>query len=167
MLVRVLVVLLVFSLSLSALPSFAQPMETFVVKNPQGGESYNLNYTITGATINDMQVNTADTSIVILVNSTRDGNLVIDLPRSVIDAKASTGDDQFIVLVDDTYSSFHETKTDTDRTLTVPFAAGTQRIEVIGTQVVPEFGALTAFILIAAVASVLVVSSRNRIRFST
>lgn len=150
---------------MSTLPSFAQPMETFVVKNPQGGESYNLDYTISGASINDIQINTSDTSLVVLVNATSDGSLMIDLPRSVIDAKASTGDDQFIVLVDDTYSSFHETKTDTDRTLTIPFAAGTQRIEVIGTQVVPEFGGLATLILVSAIASVLVVSGRNRLMF--
>ena len=140
-------------------------MDSYTVKNPQGGEAYTVNYSLTGATINDMQINIPDTSLVILINSTNDGNLVIDLPRNLIDAKAGTSDDKFIVLVDDTYTSFHETTTNTDRTLSIAFAGGTGRIEIIGTQVVPEFDSLSIVVLVVSITSVLVISTRTRFRF--
>ena len=162
---KFLVLSAVAVLSISVVPSFAQASQAYVVNNPQGAGSYNVNYTITGATIEDMRVDSADTSLVLLINSTGDGNLVVDLPRSLIDAKAGSGDDQFIVLVDDTYSSFHEDKSGTDRTLTIPFAVGSQRIEVIGTQVVPEFGPAAAAVLAVSVLAIVAVSNKARLGF--
>lgn len=154
-------------LSIPSLPAFAQQASSYEIKNPQGGQSYDVNYTTTGAVINTMFVNTRDTSLIILMNATSDGNIVIDLPRSLIDARTGTGDDQFIVLVDDTYTTFHETKTPVDRTLSIPFAAGSSRIEIIGTQVMPEFGSLPLVILAVSIVSIVILSSRNRLRFST
>lgn len=165
MLWKIIVLSAVALLSISTIASFAQASETYVIKNPSGQGSYNVNYTITNATINDMRISTPETSLVISINSTGDGNLVVDLPRSLIDAKAGSGDDQFIVLVDDTYSSFHETKTDTDRTLAIPFAGGSERIEIIGTQVVPEFGPVAAAILAASVLALVAVSKRSGLGF--
>lgn len=158
-------ILAVLVLSLASVPSFAQLTNSYTVKNPQGGQSYTINYTLTGATISDVQVNTHDTSLVILINSTSDGNLVVDMPRSLIDAKAGANDDNFIVLADDTYTSFHETKTGTDRTLSIAFTGGTERIEIIGTQVLPEFGSVSIVILALSVVSIVVVSARSRFKF--
>ncbi len=149
--------------SLASSSSSAQQMDSYTVKNPQGGESYNVNYTITGATISDMQINMHDTSLVILINSASNGNLVIDLPRDLIDAKAGTSDDQFIVLVDDTYTDFHENKTDTDRILSIAFGSGTSRIEIIGTQAVPEFGPLPIVILAVSTIAIVAISARTRL----
>ncbi len=157
-------ILAVVLLSLTSIPSFAQTTNNYVVKNPQGG-SYTVNYTLSGATISDMLVNTPETSLVILINSTSDGNLVIDLPRSLIDAKAGVNDDNFIVLVDDTYTSFHETKTDTDRTLSIAFTGGTERIEIIGTQVLPEFGSLSAALLTLSIVFIVAISTKSRFKF--
>ncbi|MDE1827367.1 MAG: hypothetical protein KGH83_07250, partial [Thaumarchaeota archaeon] len=91
-------ILTVFVISMAGVPSFAQSMNTYVIKNPAGGQAYNVNYTLTGATVNDMLINTHETSLVISINSTSDGNLIIDLPRTLIDAKVGANDDQFIVL---------------------------------------------------------------------
>ena len=163
---RSVIFLTVSALALMMPPSFAQSENTYAVANPQGGEVYDVNYTITSATIDDMRVNLQDTSLVILMNSTGDGNLMIDLPRTLIDAKTGAGDDQFIVLVDDTYTTFHETKTNTDRSLSIPFSGGSGRIEIIGTQVVPEFGSISLAILALAVVSVLAVSAKKGHKFS-
>lgn len=162
---RPYVILAVVLLSFTSVPSFAQLANSYTVKNPQGGQPYTINYTITGATISDIQVNTQETSLVILINSTSDGNLVIDMPRSLIDAKAGVNDDNFIVLVDDTYAKSHETKTDTDRTLSIAFAGGTERIEIIGTQVLPEFGSVSVAIFAISVVSIVAISARSRFKF--
>ncbi len=158
-------VLTVITLSLATVPSFAQSANSYVVSNPQGGQSYNVNYTVTGATIDNIFVSTQETSLVILINSTSDGSLVIDLPRTLIDAKAGQNDDNFIVLVDDTYTDFHESKTNTDRTLSIPFTSGSERIEVIGTQVVPEFGSLSYVILAVSIVSIIAISAKSRFKF--
>lgn len=164
MLWKFAVVLAISAVSLMGASAFAQSASTYGVTNPQGGQPYNVNYTLAGGTISDMRISTQDTSLVISLNATSDGNLVIDLPRSLIDAKTNTGDDQFIVLVDDTYTSFHETKTSTDRTLTIPFSSDSGRIEIIGTQVVPEFGSLSSVILaLSIMTALLVVRTRFRI----
>jgi predicted secreted protein with PEFG-CTERM motif len=157
-------ILIVFVISLASVPSFAQSMNTYVIKNPAGGQPYNVNYTITGATVNDMLVNTHETSLVILLNSTNDGSLIIDLPRTLIDAKYGASDDQFIVLVDDTYTDFHENKTSTDRTLSIAFTNGTERIEIIGTRVIPEFGSLSVFILAVSILSIIAISSKTKFK---
>lgn len=162
---RPYVILAVVLLSFTSVPSFAQLANSYTVKNPQGGQPYTINYTITGATISDIQVNTQETSLVILINSTSDGNLVIDMPRSLIDAKAGVNDDNFIVLVDDTYTKSHETKTDTDRTLSIAFTGGTERIEIIGTQVLPEFGSVSVAIFAISVVSIVAISARSRFKF--
>lgn len=159
------VIISVVLASLISNPSYAESQSVYTVKDPQGVHSYNVNYTLTGATLSDMAIDTQETSLVILINSTSDGSIIIDLPRSMIDAKAGQADDQFIVLVDDTYTSFHESKTGTDRTLTVPFTSGSSRIEIIGTQVLPEFGSLPPAILAIALVSMVVFSNRARSRF--
>ncbi len=151
-------------ISLAGAPSFAQSTNSYTIKNPQGGQPYTVNYTITGATINNMLINTHETSLVISINSTSDGTLTIDLPRTLIDAKNGVSDDQFIVLVDDTYTNFHETKTSTDRTLSIAFTGGTERIEIIGTQALPEFGLMSCIVLATSLLSVIVISTRVRLR---
>lgn len=151
-------------ISLASVPSFAQSTNSYVIKGPQGGQPYTVNYTITGAVINNMLINTHETSLVISLNSTSDGNLIIDLPRTLIDAKLGANDDQFIVLVDDTYTTFHETKTNTDRTLTIAFTNGSERIEIIGTQALPEFGSLSLVILAMSVLSIIVISARTKFK---
>src|SRR5262249_8612487 len=134
------------------------------VKDPTGQHSYGVNYTITGATIDDMTIDTGDTSIVVSLNTTSDGTLTIALPRTLIDAQLDGEDDIFFVLVDGADTDFQESKTSTDRTLTIPFTDGTQEIEILGTQVVPEFGTLIIVVLVIATTSVIIVSSKNRLK---
>jgi len=43
--------------------------------------------------------------------------------------------------------TFDETKTGNERTIIVEFLEGTEEIEIIGTTIVPEFGAITVLIL--------------------
>jgi predicted secreted protein with PEFG-CTERM motif len=153
-------------LSMGVAPVLAQTPEQFVVKDPQSGQSFPVNYSITGATIDDMSINSQETSIVISLKTTSDGNLTMTLPRALIDAKSGSSDDDFFVLVDGADSDFNETKTNTDRTITVSFPDGTQEMEVIGTQVVPEFGGLSFVVLVIAILSIIGISGVTRIKFT-
>jgi len=150
--------------SMTLIPTFAQSPSHFDVKDPTGQQSYGVNYIITGATVDDMTIDTGDTSLVVSLNTTNDGILTITLPRTLIDAQLDGEDDIFFVLVDGADTDFQESKTSTDRTLTIPFTDGTQEIEILGTQVVPEFGSLVTIVLVFAIMSVIVFSAKNKLK---
>ena len=72
----------------------------------------------------------------------------------------------YYVLVDGEESTFGETKTSSDRTLTVEFPAGTEKIEIIGTFAVPEFGTIAAMILSVAIISIIGVITSYSIHYT-
>ena len=159
------VIIAMFAISLVATPSLAQSTNTYNVADPLNGNSYPVNYNLTGGTIKDMALDTNATSLVISLQMANDGNLTITLPRTVIDAKAGANDDQFFVLVDGADTNFQESKTNTDRTLSIPVIAGTEKVEIIGTQVVPEFGPVSYAVLIISIISIVVITTKTRFRF--
>ena len=157
-------IMVIIITSLGVAPIFAQTQEQYAVKDPISGQSYPVNYSITGAKVTDMSIDTNATSLVVSINATSGGNLTLTLPRTLIDAKAGANDDQFFVLVDGADTNFDETKTSTDRTVTVSFSDGTAQVEVIGTQVVPEFGGLAFVILAIAILSTIIFSIKTRVK---
>jgi predicted secreted protein with PEFG-CTERM motif len=151
-------------LSICVLPVFAQSQQQLTVNDPQSGKPYSANYVLTGATITNSSINDNDTSLLMNLNSSSDGNLTITLPRTLIDAKFEGGDDQFVVLVDGSDQDFVEhPTTSTDRTITVSFPAGTNEIEIVGSQVVPEFGEMSFVVLVIAILSIIVISVKTRL----
>ncbi len=63
-------------------------------------------------------------------------------------------------------ADFQETSTTTTaRTLSIPFTNGTQEIEIIGTQIIPEFGPIAALVLAIAIISIIAVSAKTGLRF--
>jgi predicted secreted protein with PEFG-CTERM motif len=155
---------LVFSMGIA--PAFAQTTQPFTVKDATSGESFQVNYDIKGGTIDDMTISPQDTSLMISIKATSDGNLTMTLPRALIDAKDGANDDQFFVLVDGADTDFAESKTATDRTITVSIPQDTTQVEVIGTQVVPEFGALASIVLVVAILGIVLVSAKTRLKFA-
>ena len=128
------------------------------------GTEFILNYKITGGEVLSITPDVAAHSLMIAIKATNDGQLTITLPRTLIDAVLPEGgDDSYFVLVDGEERDFDETKTDTDRTLTISFDKGTEQIEIIGTFVVPEFGTVAALILAVAVISIIAVTARSRL----
>ncbi|HET6458440.1 MAG TPA: hypothetical protein VFG24_06145 [Nitrosopumilaceae archaeon] len=134
----------------------AQP-SSFLVKDPSGQQTFNVNYSIDGGTVSNMLVNTNDESLLVDVVTTGNGTLTITLPRTLIDATANGEDDQFFVLIDGQNVEFQELKSNTDRTLTIPFSDGSQEIEIMGTQVVPEFGPVAALVFVIAIISIVII----------
>ena len=108
-------------------------------------------YTITGGTVTGVSVNTEDKSLVFSIDTTADGVLTLTPPKSVIDGT-------FLVLVDDEES---DDSVITETQITAPFFAGAEKVEVIGTFVIPEFGMIAVMILAVALVSIVVVSARS------
>ena len=105
-------------------------------------------------------------SLFVNIDSVSDGTLVIKLPREVIDAKFGEGDDDFFVVIDGEETSFDEAKAEDERTLTIDYPAGAEEIEIIGTSVVPEFGAIALIILMISIMAV-IFASKSKLGFYT
>lgn len=153
------------AMSICCAPAFAQNTQSFVVKDVQSGQSFTVNYNTVGSTVSDMSLNTQDTSLVVDLKTSSDGNLTMTMPRTLIDAKSGSSDDQFIVLVDGADTEFTESKTDADRTISLSIPDGTQQVEVIGTQVIPEFGGLSFVVMVIAIISIIVISANTKLKF--
>src|SRR5918911_479264 len=103
------------------------------------GKSYPVKYNITGGKLNNMTVNTNKGALLVEISSQSNGNLTIELPRTVLDSKKPGGsDEQFVVLQDGQNSDFEEKSNNNQtRTLVTNFDKGTQEIEIDGTRVLP------------------------------
>ncbi|MDH3677658.1 MAG: PEFG-CTERM sorting domain-containing protein [Nitrosopumilus sp.] len=127
------------------------------------GTDFTVGYEITGGKLISITPDVDANSLIIAIDATDDGQLTITLPRELIDAKIGDDDDDFFVLVDGEEVDFNETTTSTDRTLVISFPAGAEEIEIIGTHVVPEFGAIAALILAVAIISIIAVSTKSKL----
>jgi len=139
---------------------------TFAVE----GSDELITYSIKGGRVLSIIPDIDAKSLIIELETTSDGELTITLPRGIIDSKfgadGMSGEDQdFIILVDgsELLESPAEVATSTDRTLTIPFTDGTTQIEIIGTWVIPEFGAIAAMILAVAIISIIAISARSKL----
>ena len=127
------------------------------------GSSDLVGYEITGGKLLSVMPEVDANSLIISVEASEDGSLTLTIPRSVLDATINGGDDEFFVLVDGEEVDFDETTSSTSRTLTIPFQAGAEEIEIIGTFVVPEFGTIAAMILAVAIVSIIAISAKSRL----
>jgi predicted secreted protein with PEFG-CTERM motif len=127
------------------------------------GTDFMVAFDITGGNLKSITPDVDANSLIIAIDAYDDGQLTITLPRELIDAKMGDADDEFFVLVDGEEVDFDETKTSTDRTLVIDFLAGAEEIEIIGTHVVPEFGAIAALILAVAIISIIAISAKSRL----
>jgi len=132
------------------------------------GTDLSVKYSITNGKVLGIKADIQSKSLIVSIQTTEDGVLTITLPRALINATLpSTGqDDKYYVLVDGQEADFQETSTTTtDRTLSIPFTDGTEEIEIIGTQIVPEFGPIAALVLAIAIISIIAVSAKTGLRF--
>jgi len=110
-------------------------------------------YDISGGHVISATVNTNDNSVIINIDADDDGTLTIS-------PSTSTQSGIFMVLVDGEESDDAEIN---GNTVTVPFFAGTEQIEIIGTFVIPEFGTIAAMILAVAIISIIAISAKSRL----
>ncbi len=132
------------------------------------GTDLSVKYSITNGKVLGIKADIQSKSLIVSIQTTGDGVLTITLPRALINATlpATGQDDKYYVLVDGQEADFQETSTTTtDRTLSIPFTDGTQEIEIIGTQIVPEFGPIAALVLAIAIISIIAVSAKTGLRF--
>ena len=110
-------------------------------------------YDISNGHVESATVNTNDNSVIINIHAMDDGILTIS-------PSTSTQKGIFMVLVDGEESDDAEIN---GNTVVVPFNAGTEEIEIIGTFVIPEFGTIAAMILAVAIISIVAISAKSRL----
>lgn len=106
------------------------------------GNTFDVTASLSNGSVESMEVDADFTSLIVIVETsdTEDDELMIILPRALIDAKTNGGDDEFIILVDGEEEDYEESNTTgTERTLAITIPAGAEEVEIIGSQVVPEF----------------------------
>ena len=110
-------------------------------------------FSISGGAVTGASINTDDNSIVVQINADDDGTLTLNTPQSIIKGV-------FLVLVDDEEWDDVEIG---DDSVTIMFPAGTEKVEIFGSWVIPEFGTIAAMILAVAIVSIIAISARSRL----
>jgi predicted secreted protein with PEFG-CTERM motif len=131
------------------------------------GTEHPIRYQISGGTLTNMTADPETATLTATINSTAPGALIVELPRSMIQSLSEVGaptggnDTDFEAFVDTELGIFDETMTNrTVRELTIPFEQGAEEIEIVGSWVVPEFGAIAAIILAIAIVGIIVATTR-------
>ena len=122
-----------------------------------GDQLFSVPYSMNGGTVNDMKVDFPSFALILSINATKNGYITLDLPREFIDAKKMDGtDERFLALIDGAeVDPTDASSVTTYRNVTINFLKGDSQIELIGTQIVPEFP-LSIPILLIGIASLLV-----------
>jgi predicted secreted protein with PEFG-CTERM motif len=135
-------------------------------------QTFRIEYESDGA-IMSMYVRPAEKKLVVSIDGEEDGKLTITLPREVIDAVKAGSDIKYIVTTLDTETGeekqidITESLTNAEeRTIVIDYDAGTDLIEIQGTNVVPEFGVVSAMVLAIAIFSIIAVTARFSNKFS-
>lgn len=133
-----------------------------------GGNSYVIRYQISGGSLQTVAADVPTSTMTFGISSTGAGILKLQLPRSVMQALSEpnvpTGgtDVEYVVFADGIEAVFDEAENPTTgtRELTIDFEAGTEEFEVVGTWIVPEFGAIAAIVLAVAIVGIIVATAR-------
>jgi len=96
-----------------------------------------------------------DTLLVHLFGADDDGELKITLNKDII---TPFDDGSYFVLINNEEVEFEQM----GRTLHIEYDAGTEKIEIVGSHVVPEFGTIAMIILAVAIVSIIAITAKTR-----
>ena len=93
-----------------------------------------FDYSIRGGEVLKFELDLDNTSLLISIDARARGELIITLPRAIIDAKIGSEDTNFDVFIRGMQlSSYEETITPYDRTVTIPFKRSNDELSIVGT----------------------------------
>ena len=124
----------------------------------QGIEDISDQFTasVTSGEIHHIGANSDDATLLVhLFGADDDGELKIVLNKAIITA---FDDGSYFVFVDGEETDFEQMH----NTLHVPYYAGAERIEIVGSHVVPEFGTIAMIVLAVAVVSIIAITAKTK-----
>ena len=110
---------------------------------------------LTSGEVTEIIANTNENSIIFSLETDQDGILSITTSDFLI---RPFSDGSFFVLVNG--EQVENVKFE-NKILSIPYSAGTEKIEVYGSYVVPEFGTIAVLILAASVVSIIILSKKH------
>jgi predicted secreted protein with PEFG-CTERM motif len=112
--------------------------------------------TLTSGMVHHIEGNTDDATLrVHLFGADDDGELKITLNSDYI---TPFDDGSYFVLVDSEEAKFEQM----GNTLHIEYSAGAEKIEIVGSHVVPEFGTIAMIVLAVAIVSIIVLTTKTR-----
>ena len=145
-------------------------LKNYEVKIPDAG-TFDVPFTIKGGTVSSMTLDQKNLSLQIDITTDSDGVLDLKLFRDNIDSFLNNGEDiDFIILIYEQDSSIpiqteyeKVEKNDDYRAISIPIKKGDNKITIIGTHVIPEFGTIAMIVLAVAIVSIIAVSAKSRL----
>jgi len=93
-----------------------------------------FDYSIRGGEVLNFELDSENTALLITIDARARGELIITLPRAIIDAKIGSEDIEFEIFIRGMQlSSYEETITPYDRTITIPFKRSNDELSIVGT----------------------------------
>ena len=114
---------------------------------------YCVPYSISSGMVTGASINNNGKSIIVRISADQDGTLTLTPDESILNGI-------FMVLVDG--QEWDDVEISGNQ-VTVMFPTGTEKIEVIGTFVIPEFGTIAVMILAVSIISIIAVSAKSRL----
>jgi len=112
--------------------------------------------TVTSGVIHHIGANSDDDTLLVhLFGADDDGELKITLNKDII---TPFDDGSYFVLINNEEVEFEQM----GRTLHIEYDAGTEKIEIVGSHVVPEFGTIAMIVLAVAIVSIIVLTTKTR-----
>ena len=121
---------------------------------PEGQIAYDVTCSSTSPSFRG---NADDDSILIEIDGTHDGVLTIALDEEII---KPFDDGSFFVLIN---NEENQDFVQEGNKLTIPCNAETERIEIVGSWAIPEFGTIAVMILVVAIVSIIIVSAKTKL----
>ena len=138
----------------TATVSIAETETTSAYEFPEGQIAYDITCSNTSPSFIG---NGDDSTLDIYIDATDDGELTIALDESII---KPFDDGTFFVLVnnEETQDFVQE-----GNKLTIPCNVGDEKISIVGSWAVPEFGTIAVMILVVAIVSIIIVSAKTKL----
>jgi len=112
--------------------------------------------TATSGVIHHIGANSDDDTLVVhLFGADDDGELKITLNSDII---TPFDDGSYFVLINSEEVEFEQM----GNTLHIGYAAGTEKIEIVGSHVVPEFGTIAMIVLAVAIISIIAIAAKTK-----
>jgi len=108
-----------------------------------------------GVSVTSITANADDDSVIIAIDAEDDGELSVTLHSKVITA---FDDGTYFVLIDNEEVEFEQS----GNILTIPYGAGNEKVEIVGSHAVPEFGTIAMIILAVAIVSIIAITAKTR-----
>jgi len=153
----------------SQLPILESPMSPVITENIPNGSifetgygdiDFEINYKVAEGSITDMMIDEEDKSVTFSLENIKEKELLISLPHELISAV----DDNFVILGTKSPKLDYDVIETTDEyiKLKIMLPDGEEYITIIGSNVVPEFGAIAIAVLLISILCIIAVTRSQK-----